>query len=233
MYLSRVLLDPQQAQTYQLVSSPYRIHAIVEAACESTSHAVQSGITNEARNLWRLDYGTDAPAPLQLYIVSSEMPNCDALNQKTGSYDVQTKSYDVRVESITEGQVWNFRLKANPVRKVRQDKGTTPQEGVVGTLRGHVTLEQQTQWLLSRSEKHGFRILLDADENPQLTVSQRRKERFHRQGAVVTLTTAVYDGFLEVTDAALFREMLCLGIGRAKGFGCGLLTIASTSPEQS
>ena len=43
---------------------------------------------------------------------------------------------------------------------------------------------------------------------------------------MVTLATAQYDGILEVTDADAFRHVLGFGMGRARGFGCGLMTIA-------
>ena len=37
----------------------------------------------------------------------------------------------------------------------------------------------------------------------------------------------VFDGVaLEVVDEELLRQALCCGIGRAKAFGCGLMTIA-------
>ncbi|WEV73650.1 type I-E CRISPR-associated protein Cas6/Cse3/CasE [Bifidobacterium sp. ESL0798] len=42
----------------------------------------------------------------------------------------------------------------------------------------------------------------------------------------MTISTALFDGLLEVADAEKFRHALCFGVGRAKGFGCGLLTVA-------
>jgi CRISPR system Cascade subunit CasE len=40
---------------------------------------------------------------------------------------------------------------------------------------------------------------------------------------------ATYDGILTVTDPALLRRALCHGVGRAKAYGCGLLTLAPVS----
>jgi len=36
-----------------------------------------------------------------------------------------------------------------------------------------------------------------------------------------------YDGFLQVSDPAAFEHGLQMGIGPAKGFGCGLLSLAA------
>lgn len=48
----------------------------------------------------------------------------------------------------------------------------------------------------------------------------------HRGGAPVTLTRVTYNGILQVTDPAALRRALTGGIGPAKAYGCGLLTLA-------
>ena len=92
-------------------------------------------------------------------------------------------------------------------------------------MQGHITVEQQLKWLEDRSGSHGFSLASDDDGFVQVSVSQRRTERSRREGSDVTICTAVYDGILRVEDADAFRHALGFGIGRAKGFGCGLLTI--------
>ena len=42
----------------------------------------------------------------------------------------------------------------------------------------------------------------------------------------VEIGVAVFEGELEVTDRELFVQALTHGIGRAKAYGCGLLTVA-------
>lgn len=81
-------------------------------------------------------------------------------------------------------------------------------------------------WLVERSERNGFRICTGAEDSLKLAVSQRNKLTFGHSGSKATLTTAVFDGTLEVLDVDSFRRALCCGIGRAKAFGCGLMTIA-------
>ena len=55
----------------------------------------------------------------------------------------ETKDYTPLLDRIENGQRWEFRLKANPVRKVREDKGRMPDKRVIGTIQGHVTVDQQ------------------------------------------------------------------------------------------
>lgn len=62
-------------------------------------------------------------------------------------------------------------------------------------------------------------------ELPEVVVRDSQTVDFIRQGSTVTLTSAVYDGVLAVDDPALLRVALLDGIGRAKGYGFGLLTL--------
>ncbi|MDT3766925.1 type I-E CRISPR-associated protein Cas6/Cse3/CasE [Gleimia hominis] len=58
-------------------------------------------------------------------------------------------------------------------------------------------------------------------ENPQSDRRGSGKSPFKR----LSIRKAQFDGVLEVTDAGLLRSALLNGIGRAKGYGCGLMTM--------
>lgn len=225
MYLTRMPLNAARGETRRLIASPYRLHAAVEAAFPPDMAAVGGG-----RVLWRLDRRAEAPQEFWLYIVSPEKPDLTHVVEQAG-WPVherlwQTKDYRPLLDRIENGQRWEFRLKANPVRKVHKDKGRNPNECVVGKVQRHVTVGQQLEWLCSRAAAHGFEVMADANGAPAVVVSQRNRETFRRGSDEVTLSTALYDGVLVVVDADRMRAALCQGIGRAKGFGCGLLTVA-------
>ena len=225
MNLSTVQLGLTCLDAIANVSSPYKVHAAVEQAF--APNAVRED--ERGRILWRLDEAPGNEREVWLYVVSPDKPDfthiCDQA-ASTASPAWVTKDYNPVLDRVSEGDLWQFRLKANPVRKVLVDKGRRERAGVVGTLQGHVTEAQQRAWLMDRAETYGFRIAQTEEGFERLTVSHRRRERFKRQGAVVTLTTAQYDGVLEVTDAEKLRHALGFGLGRARGFGCGLMTIA-------
>lgn len=224
MYLSKMDLNMARRETLRLVGSPYRMHALVE-------HAFPPRITRtceQGRILWRVDASPTKDAAV-LYILSPERPDLIHAVEQAGwplYPHWETKDYRPLLDKIAKGQVWQFRLKANPVRTVLVDKGRRENQKVIGTVQGHVTEAHQRQWLLDRSGSHGFRVLGSKGDAPDVSVSHRSRERFLRDGKTVTLITAQFDGILEVTDAKAFRHALGFGIGRAKGFGCGLLTIA-------
>ncbi len=69
--------------------------------------------------------------------------------------------------------------------------------------------------------KHGFRVVADT-----LRVDAYRQHRLPRKGSKpIQFSTVDISGVLEVLDGALAAEALLNGIGRARGFGCGLLLV--------
>jgi CRISPR system Cascade subunit CasE len=102
-----------------------------------------------------------------------------------------------------------------------------PTEGGRGRRHGHVTVAQQTQWFHARAERAGFTLVDGSAGEPDLVVRARRTLRFDRRGRQVTLSTALFEGTLDVVDPQRLRSVLVAGIGPAKGYGCGLMTLAA------
>lgn len=215
MYFTRMPLNPSRRGTRFLQASPQAMHAAVLSAFPPGV----STQNTEGRVLWRLD---QTKHEIYLYVVSPESPDLTHLIEQAGwptSSTWQTRDYGPLLGQITIGQHYAFRLSANPVRQPREAE-------LEGKRVGHVTATQQQGWLLDRAERNGFRILDGATGDPALVVSDREVKKFARGAATVTLSTARFDGQLEVVDAGLFRQALTGGIGSAKGYGCGLMTLA-------
>lgn len=234
MYISRMALNGARRSAMEIIASPNKMHAAIEASFPPIQNSSLGGFSDcendgvEGRVLWRIDPIPGKGRSAWLCVVSPRRPDLTHLCEQAGWPAVggwETKNYEPRLSSLAEGQFCQFRLKANPVRKVRDDKGRTSNPSTIGTIQGHVTVQQQMDWLVERSERNGFRICTGAEDSLKLAVSQRNKLTFGHSGSKATLATAVFDGMLEVTDADSFRSALCCGIGRAKAFGCGLMTI--------
>lgn len=227
MFLSKIQINPARRGARNLLSSPQTLHAAVLAAFADTRP------TEEGRVLWRLD--TYSNGRVFLYTVSPDKPDFTHLVEQAGWPTTelwQTKPYGGLLDSLKVGQRWQFRLTANPVRHGRAAdwRDTKPL--------AHVTVKQQEQWLLDRAERLGFRVapshVSDGDAaEPDLAVVDRAVRRFDRRGARVTIGVATFQGHLEVNDADALRRSLTHGIGRAKAYGCGLLTLARASDDAS
>lgn len=222
MYLSRVQLNPERRGARKLIGSPHALHAAVLAAFPDAEPKA------EGRILWRLDrYSTHR---VLLYTVSPDQPDFTHVVEQAGWPTTQawdTSPYQHFLDSLAVGQRWQFRLTANPVHSARREgwEDTKPL--------AHVTADQQGQWLLERAERLGFKLVDiqpgtgDGDPgSPDLAVVDRTVQRFTRDGARVTIAMATFQGHLEVRDPTALRRSLTHGVGRAKAYGCGLLTLA-------
>ena len=220
MYLSRAEINPERRGARKLLASPQAMHAAILRSFSGLGTRPSGDQSSDGRVLWRID--RDANAVL-LYLASPVEPDLTHIIEQAGRPATQTwitRSYTGLLDSIAEGQRWAFRLTANPVRSGR--RGNDPE-----TRRyGHVTVRQQRQWLIDRSERAGFRIPIGVQKEPQLVVKDRQVRRFSRDGRMVTLAIATFDGLLEVTNPHALRSAMCRGIGSGKAYGCGLLTLA-------
>jgi CRISPR system Cascade subunit CasE len=214
VFLTRFEINPARRGARALLASPQRIHAAVLAAFPD-GHSTPTG---QGRVLWRID---DSTHDVLLYIVSPEMPDLTHLAETVGRplHGWQTRDYSPLLGKLTGGDRWAFRLHANPVHNARRT------EGAARTQRfAHVTVAQQTAWLLRQAQRHGFSV---PGTEPDMIVRSRRTVKFARGERTVTLSTAVFEGQLRIEDPELFRAALTGGIGPAKGYGCGLLTLAA------
>ena len=218
MYLTRFRINAARRGSRKLLSSPQAMHAAVLAGFPRPEEHTGAG----GRTLWRLDQNADKQ--IDLYIVSPGKPDLTHLVEQAGWPTVDTwltRPYQPFIDSLGAGQQWAFRLTANPVRSGRKDGADTQRFG-------HVTVDQQVEWLRRRTERNGFAIADQLDGQANLVVRQRQTLSFVRNRSQhrVTLATATYDGVLTITDPVPFRTLLTTGIGHARAYGCGLLTLA-------
>jgi len=228
MYLTRFRVNTARINARRLLSSPQRIHAAVMFSFADPPANGDGG----PRVLWRVDRVNNAAT--YLYIVSPDKPDLTHLVEQAGWPTTgggwQTHDYSGFLDRLTAGDRWAFRLTANPVHTIRRT------DDEPAKITAHVTPRHQQGWLLQRQEASGFKVIEKPAEQRvvpdepvhELTVHDRRQLEFTKNGnrKPVTLTTVTYDGRLEVTDPDALRRTLTHGLGRAKGYGCGLMTLA-------
>lgn len=209
MYLTRTYLNARRRGAQKLLGSPQAMHA---AILSGFPPGVELG-----RPLWRID--ADDELRPALYVLSEHAPDLVHLEEQAGwpsHSTTQATSYAPLLDALNVGQTWAFRLTANPTHRAEIN-------GVSKVL-GHVTVAQQVAWLLNRQASLG--VSLGEEEEPSFTLTGREVRRFRRSESAVTLSTARFEGVLEVVDPSLLRVALTQGIGRAKAYGCGLMTLA-------
>lgn len=209
MILTRTYLNIRRSGARKLLGSPQAMHA---AVLSSFPPGVEAG-----RELWRVDF--DDPLRPTLYVLSRERPDLTHIEEQAGwpnTPQTQSASYLPFLESLEAGQLWAFRMRANPAHRAV----INGRKQIVA----HATSAHQTAWLSEKATGAGISVMRDGE--PTFAVTRREMLSFRRQGETVSIGVAQYEGVLEVTDPVALRNALVEGIGRAKAYGCGLMTLA-------
>lgn len=233
-YLSRILLNPLRRQTQALMRNPQRLHA-----------AVLGGVVPpvDERVLWRPEIRQHA---VELLVQTASMPSWEHLVEQAGwagSDQGQPLVRDLRplLDQVVVGREFGFKIRANPSSMVRAPQKPSAsqlsraEDKRRGMRVGHRTAGTQLAWFVGRTtqENHpwGFTTAFDGEAN--VTVVGREHLSFNKshdgKGQRVSLDVATYQGVLRIVDAESARAALLAGIGRGKGYGCGLLTLAPRS----
>ncbi|QPK78812.1 type I-E CRISPR-associated protein Cas6/Cse3/CasE [Corynebacterium lizhenjunii] len=212
--LTRLYINPHKRGAAKLLANPQAMHAAVRSAFPPDIDE------SSARVLWRVDNRQHEHI---LYIVGPEKPEVTHIVEQAG-WDTrpgQSLDYSRFLAQIKKGQRWAFEVVANPVQAVSQPGQSR------GKILPHVTVEQQLNWLVERGPTRGF-CIPQSDGQNLVRVAERKDLRFRKQSGSrpVVIRTARFGGVLEVTDADVLRTTLTQGLGRARAYGCGLLTLA-------
>jgi CRISPR system Cascade subunit CasE len=200
LYLSKLSLNHRSRQVQSELRDPYEMHRTLSRAFgdDRAQYA-------EARCLFRVDEPPDNRS-IPVLVQSSTKPDWTYLDTVSGYlWDPPlTKPF---APVFATGQQLAFRLRANPT--VKRD----------GKRLGLYKDEECLNWLTRKAGESGFTIIRVA-----ATPAEKRVCR-HDKGAA-TLSSVRFDGALIVSDPERLAETLRSGIGAAKGFGFGLLSLA-------
>lgn len=229
MFLSQLVLNLRNRQARRDLASPYEMHRTLWRAFPDN---------NPGRVLFRVDSDRTGACPIVL-IQSDLRPDWERLDHLGTAWRLASPECKAVELTFGNGQRLRFRLRANPTKKV----GTSLKEDRLGGKKRHgqrlalLREEEQIAWLLHKGEQGGFRIpgewKVDSAgrKAPDFRVEAKPEGwvRCGKEGHTDGRFYAVrFDGVLEVTDPEQFLETLGEGIGSAKGFGFGLLSLAPT-----
>lgn len=235
MYLTRLRINAARTEARRLMGSPHLLHGAVNMAFPELPARDGQG----PRVLWRVD--PTAGGRADLFIVSPDRPDLTHLVEQAGWPTLEqpgwtTFAYGEFLNGLTQGDTWNFRLTANPVHHISRPGDP---KGAETKRAAHVTPEHQLAWLLKQQERGGFEVvrkpadrqLAERRDEYQVILHGRIPEQFSKRETVgprrrVTFTRVTYDGRLQITDPAAVRRALTHGLGKAKAYGCGLMTLA-------
>jgi len=238
MYLTRLVLNPRHRAVQRDLADCQAMHRTVMSLFPQSPGGparTQMGV------LYRLETNPHAGG-VNLLIQSEVRPDWSGLppgylQEPTGPLgNPACKAVDEQYAAIATGERLRFRLRANPTRKVDTHSGPGG-ERRNGRRVGLGDEEAQLAWLSRKGEQCGF-ALLNARAAPSVvnvrSAPEARLVGWRAQGSGdeeretrrLTFAPVLFEGELRVTDAERFREALGQGIGPAKAYGFGLLSVA-------
>lgn len=196
MILSRLTFDPLNRSAMKTTGDIYRLH-----------EAVMSGFKaydNHPRVLFRVEPEW-SNAGIHILVQSTVAPDWSDLKESgKGLTSHQVKSFK---PILKEGLYLRFRLRANPAVKRN------------GKRYGLIRDDALEAWMLKWEDSMGVKISsFNVIDEGYLSGFKNKDE--------IRIKTARFDGGLQVLNPDKLMNKIIEGIGPAKGFGCGLLSIA-------
>jgi len=198
MHLSKIVIERAR------LPSPYEWHQLLWTLFDAPTGAPRPFLFRVERS---------APGRVEILMQSDQLPAGE-----TGAVRcAATRAFD---PGFAPGQPLRFRLCANPVKSIHDTQGRTNGKGEIKQCRVPlIKEEEQIEWLIHK--------LNGAARLDEATIQQRQALHFRtagkRAGKIIAIT---FDGTFRVADSGRLRNLLREGIGPAKGFGCGLLSLA-------
>lgn len=205
MYLSLLTLNSRSKRALTESSRPYELH---RSLLKAFPDAADGG---PGRVLFRLDVN-EQTGSISTLIQSEKEPLWTRINGYA-SFVTKCKCKEFK-PALSLDQIFRFRLRANPTKRM---KSTGKREGILNTT-------EQVEWLRKKGMNNGFEII-DVIALDEGFVKDKLTDT-DNTGHNTNMFSVRFDGLLKVTDVDVFYSTLRSGIGSAKGFGFGLLSIA-------
>ena len=199
MYLSQLLFNLRHRQARRDLADRYQLHRTLLSAFPVDMPA-------DERVLFRVEQAERQPY-VTVLAQSQTLPDW-AKSERLSDRRYLCKLPAVRAVEprVSAGMRLPFRLQANPT--VKRD----------GKRHAILAEDELTRWLQRKGGAHGFAV-----EPLNLRCVKLGKQ--HGKRRKQTWRLVQFDGVLEVTETEPFLAGLRSGIGSAKAFGCGLLSV--------
>lgn len=216
VWLSRLTLNPQSREARKdLVAGQAAIH--LHKRVMSLFPDIE---TANARAHFGVLFRTeDTSQGYGLLVQSTREPDAARLPENYGT--VRSRPLDPLLDALKPGRKIRYRCVANAVRRpganTRRLYKLTPIVSLTGRSADEWWQRQATSAGLDMCT--GLSHPLEGVRGQRGSSGEAAKQRMHH-------ARTQFDGTAIITDADLLRERIISGIGRAKAYGCGLLTIA-------
>jgi CRISPR system Cascade subunit CasE len=203
LYLSQIVLDPRSPLVRAILANPYELH-------RTLLKAFPEHLPESERVLYRLE-AYSQNLDLLVLVQSQTLP--DWVYLETGGLVLQASRVKRFAPKFHVGQVLTFRLLANPTKRLKQN----------GKRIGLDEERDQLQWLERKANYGGFDLVKAVAQQQGMISGVKFLES---QEYTLRHYGVLYRGELMINDIEIFIQTIQYGIGSAKGFGFGMLSVA-------
>ena len=202
MYLSKIIIKPEK------MNNAYELHRVLWELFPDRPD-------EERPFLFRVENQSNQGAQIlmqSLYQPIERSENASCLAVKAVNYD------------FSAGQMLRFRVRANPAVKIKDPgKGDFIRNGITQMRSSRVPLvgDNQQSWFEKKLQGNGARLI-------HVNVMQEQPLYFRKSNAkhAGKIISVLFEGVLEVVSPDGFHKIIANGIGPAKSFGMGLISLA-------
>lgn len=207
MFLSLLEIDATAHVARTWLGNPYRVHQRLSMAFPGS----QPG-----RVLFRIE---DEWSPPRIIVQAEAEADWDAAFRDLPVLAARPQQRPLDL-AVSCGDALRFRLRANPTKRL---SAGCPGAKADGPRVGLFKEADQRAWLERKAADAGFEALA-FNIRPLSTIVSRKNPA--KDKARQSHLAVQFDGRLRVTDAKALNEAVRAGIGPAKGYGFGLLSLA-------
>ncbi|MGW7529819.1 type I-E CRISPR-associated protein Cas6/Cse3/CasE [Streptomyces sp. NPDC054783] len=214
--LTRIRLNPHSPRARHDLKDTLSLHRRITLL---TPDDLGDHPRQKAGLLFRLEEATDHTPPT-LLIQSHQPPDLTRLPDTYGT--AETRDLTPMFQALIPGRRVRYRIIANPTRRLTGPNPTGSKHGKLIALYGDDALT----WWQQRAHQAGL-TLITTDATPVRTACARppRTDDNRSDGERVYALTR-FDGLATISNPERLTDAVLNGIGRAKSYGAGLLTLA-------
>ncbi|ASO21800.1 CRISPR system Cascade subunit CasE [Actinoalloteichus hoggarensis] len=219
MFLSRLTVDVTSRNFRLDYADVHQMHRTVMSAFPDLD--VQRTARQHCGALWRLD---EHERGFVLLVQSRLEPKWAALPADYLAAPPDVRSLDPFLRLIAPGRKIGFRLVGNPTRAIHPPDSVSGNRGRGKPVPQRLPAKQ-VEWLARKGEQHGFVLPVGRDGQADVAPAPRPSLHGRTDGNKITIEPVRFDGHLVPTDVEALRAAVLGGIGRAKAYGCGLISL--------
>ncbi|MDT3741233.1 MAG: type I-E CRISPR-associated protein Cas6/Cse3/CasE [Candidatus Kapabacteria bacterium] len=211
MNLSKLTLNLKNRQVRNEINSPYELHRTL------TKAFVLNGVLEENRILFRIEsakkmgFSAGKEVLVQSRTVEPDWRNLSIPDDYFLS-PPQTKQIDL---TKLDSGFYQFKLIANPTVKKN------------GRRVGLYSEDEHNEWLKRKGTQHGFEpVYINCSDFEIGSKTKTEDPKNELKKSDIYHIGVTFEGILKIIDSGKVISSLHSGIGSAKAFGFGLLTIA-------